>query len=165
MTQTIDALCKFISHGVYVIGVSDSYQENAFTAAWVMQVSFYPLLLAFSINPKNRSYTLLKAGKHCSINVLARDQPALAEHFGRGDIADKMAGFAWQKAKSGVPILSQSLVYFDCAVSHFAPAGDHEIVVCNVLDAGQLNQGSPMLYRDTGNMDGARELYSEPVKT
>jgi flavin reductase (DIM6/NTAB) family NADH-FMN oxidoreductase RutF len=31
-------LCQLITHGVYVIGVSDGKHQNAFTAAWVMQV-------------------------------------------------------------------------------------------------------------------------------
>ena len=37
--------------------------RNAFTAAWVMQVSFDPLLLALSINPHHSSYRLLKEGR------------------------------------------------------------------------------------------------------
>lgn len=164
MSNTIETLCKFISHGVYVIGVNDRKQEHAFTAAWVMQVSFEPLLLAFSINPKHRSYAILQSGEQCTINVLGTTQQDVAAHFGTPGLLDKMAGFEWQRAKSGAPVLSQALVYFDCVVSHFTPAGDHEIVVCNVLDAQQLNPGIPLLYRDTDNMDGARELYTEPFK-
>ncbi len=161
MHPTIDILCKFISHGVYVIGVNDQHQDHAFTAAWVMQVSFEPVMLAFSINPHHRSYTLLNSGQRCSINVLAKNQLALADHFGRSGLANKMQGYDWQRAKSGAPILSESLVYFDCRVSHFTPAGDHEIVVCNVLEAGLLNLGEPMQYRETDNMDGASALYGE----
>ncbi|MEY3881120.1 MAG: hypothetical protein RIQ94_1916 [Pseudomonadota bacterium] len=53
MSENIEALFKQISHGVYVIGVTDGTYQNAFTAAWVMQVSFNPLLLAISINPEH----------------------------------------------------------------------------------------------------------------
>ncbi len=164
MSESIETLCKFISHGVYVIGVNDRHHQHAFTAAWVMQVSFEPLLLAFSINPQHRSYAILKSGGQCSINVLGKDQQAIAAHFGTPGLLDKMAGFEWQHAKSSAPILSQALVYFDCVVSHFAPAGDHEIVVCNVLDARQLTRGVPLLYQETDNMDGASELYTDPLK-
>jgi flavin reductase (DIM6/NTAB) family NADH-FMN oxidoreductase RutF len=44
--------------------------RNAFTAAWVMQVSFDPLLLALSINPHHSSYGLLKEARAFSVNVL-----------------------------------------------------------------------------------------------
>ncbi len=146
-------LVKQISHGVYVIGVSDGCHQNAFTAAWVMQVSFEPLLLAISINPEHYSYQLLQVGGVCSVNVLGQDQYAIAKHFGQSG-KDKMAGFKWQKDITGAPILSESLAYFDCQVSHYADAGDHKIAVCKVVAAAKLNEGQPLLYRQTGNMDG-----------
>jgi flavin reductase (DIM6/NTAB) family NADH-FMN oxidoreductase RutF len=161
MIENPEQLLQQISHGVYVIGVSDGEHQNAFTAAWVMQVSFDPLLLAFSINPEHYSYQLLQAEGICTVNVLGRDQYALAEHFGRSGLKNKMAGFEWRIGKSGAPILLESLVYFDCEVSHYAEAGDHKIAVCKIIDAAILNAGQPLLYSQTGDMDGSSELYSD----
>lgn len=158
MIENPDALFKQISCGVYVIGVSDGERQNAFTAACVMRVSFKPPLLAISINPEHYSYQLLQAGGVCTVNVLGQHQYAIAEHFGRPG-KDKMAGFQWQKVATGAPVLSESLAYFDCQVSHYADAGDHKIVVCKVIAAAQLNQGTPLLYIETGDMDGSSELY------
>jgi flavin reductase (DIM6/NTAB) family NADH-FMN oxidoreductase RutF len=151
-------LLQLITHGVYVIGVRDGERRNAFTAAWVMQVSFDPLLLAVSINPDHYSYRLLKAGGICTVNVLGRDQQAVAEHFGRS-VSDKMAGFDWHAALTGAPILRCSLAYFDCRVSHYADAGDHRIAVCEVLAGATLHPGQPLLYRQTGDMDGSSAFY------
>ena len=158
MIENTDSLFKQISHGVYVIGVSDGSRQNAFTAAWVMQVSFNPPLLAISINPQHYSYQILQAGGICTVNVLGRDQVALAAHFGRSG-EDKMAGFHWQQAETGAPVLSESLAYFDCRVSHYTDAGDHKIVVCKVIAAAGLNEGRPLLYSQTGDMDGSSQLY------
>ena len=158
MVEQIEDLCRLISQGVYVIGVNDGRHRNAFTAAWVMQVSFNPLMLAVSINPEHYSYQLIKAGGVCSINVLGREQLAVAEHFGRS-APDKMAGFEWLEAKTGAPILAESLAYFDCEVSHFTDAGDHRIAVCYVADAAGLHRGVPLLYSQTGDMDGSSGLY------
>ena len=160
MIESPEKLCKQISHGVYIIGVSDGVQQNAFTAAWVMQVSFDPLLLAISINPEHYSYKLLQAGGICTVNVLGQDQYAIAKHFGRSGIQDKMSGFQWQTGQTGAPILSTSLAYFDCEVSHYTNAGDHKLAICKVISAANLNQGRPMLYSQTGDMDGSSELYS-----
>ncbi|MGZ5013807.1 MAG: flavin reductase family protein [Methylobacter sp.] len=158
MIENADALVKQISLGVYVIGVGKGERQNAFTAACVMQVSFDPLLLAISINPKHYSYQLLQESGVCTVNVLGQEQYALAEHFGRS-VKDKMAGFQWQQAETGAPVLSESLAYFDCQVSHYTDAGDHKIAVCKVVAAAKLNQGTPMLYSQTGDMDGSSELY------
>lgn len=158
MIENVAALVKQISHGVYVIGVGAGDRQNAFTAAWVMQVSFDPLLLAISINPKHYSYQLMQESGVCTVNVLGQDQYAIAEHFGRS-APDKMAGFQWRKSETGAPVLSESLAYFDCQVSHYADAGDHKIAVCKVVAAATLNQGRPLLYSQTGDMDGSSGLY------
>ena len=150
----MNELVKQISHGVYVIGVRD----NAFTAAWVMQVSFSPLLLAFSINPQHRSYALLRESGVCAISVLKQNQTALTQHFASSNV-DKMTGYQWQYAVTNAPILSESSAYFDCNVTQFVEAGDHVIVVCEVIDAGYLQQGQPMLYCETGDMDGSSKLF------
>ncbi len=164
MIENAEILVKQISHGVYVIGVGVGEYQNAFTAAWVMQVSFEPLLLAISINPAHYSYQLLQDSGVCTVNVLEQNQYALAEHFGRS-AKDKMVGFKWQTAETGAPVLSESLAYFDCQVSHYADGGDHKIAICKVVAAATLNQGRPMLYSQTGDMDGSSELYenSSPV--
>ena len=60
MTSSIAALFRTLTQGVYVVGVAHGDKRNAFTAAWVMQVSFDPPLLALSINPTHSSYRLLK---------------------------------------------------------------------------------------------------------
>lgn len=156
-------LFNAISHGVYVIGVSDGERQNAFTAACVMLVSFDPLLIALSINPQHYSYKLLKAGGICSVNVLAKDQLHLAEHFGTPGRRDKMSGHQWRRAKTGAPILSAAVAYFDCQVSHYCAAGDHQLAVCRVVAADVLNPGEPMLYRETGDMDGSSQLYPDSV--
>ena len=44
MSDSIAALFQRLTQGVYVVGVAHADVRNAFTAAWVMQVSFDPLL-------------------------------------------------------------------------------------------------------------------------
>ena len=159
MRNNIVELMQQISCGVYVIGVSDGLEENAFTASWVMQVSFEPLLLAFSINSKHYSYQLLKKGGICSINVLSQAQQNEAEFFSRSHNKCKMKSHQWQKIKTGAPILMNSSAYFDCKVSHYSEAGDHEIVICDVVEAEILKVAAPLLYVNTLDLDGGNKNY------
>ncbi len=159
MIKDAEAIFKHITQGVYVISVNNGEQQNAFTAAWVMQVSFNPLLICFSINPTHHSYSLLQQNGKCCISVLANDQYVTADHFGRSNIEDKMAGYSWLKTETQAPALADSLAYFDCRVDHYSDAGDHKLVICEVIDAAILNAGEPMLYNDTDNMDKSSALY------
>jgi flavin reductase (DIM6/NTAB) family NADH-FMN oxidoreductase RutF len=42
MSGTIAALFQRLTQGVYVVGVARGEVHNAFTAAWIMQVSYIP---------------------------------------------------------------------------------------------------------------------------
>jgi flavin reductase (DIM6/NTAB) family NADH-FMN oxidoreductase RutF len=74
MTNGVAELFKRISLGVYVVGVTDGHRKSAFTAAWVTQVSFKPLMLAISVNPHSSTFPLLESSQTFSVNVLAEDQ-------------------------------------------------------------------------------------------
>ena len=161
----IAALFHQLTLGVYVVGVADAGRRDGFTAAWVMQVSFDPLLLAVSINPGNASYPLLRGGGGFAISVLKRGQLELARRFGTqsGRDHDKLAGVRWWPGRHGAPILEDALAYFDCALSGSMRSGDHELVLGRVIDGRILaHDVEPMRYADTGDMDGSGALY--PVK-
>jgi integrase len=74
MSGSIAALFQRLTQGVYVVGVARGETRDAFTAAWVMQVSYDPLLLALSVNTNHSSYRLLKEGRLFSVNVLKKGQ-------------------------------------------------------------------------------------------
>jgi flavin reductase (DIM6/NTAB) family NADH-FMN oxidoreductase RutF len=105
--QEIAALFRRLTSGVYVVGVAQGDRRNAFTAAWVMQVSFQPPLLALAIHPEHASYPLLLAGGAFAISVLQRGQLDLARAFGTrsGREADKLAGVRWRAAGPRAPVL------------------------------------------------------------
>ena len=158
----IAALFHRLSYGVYVVGVAAGDRRDGFTAAWVMQASFDPLLLALSINSSNASYELLHAGGGFTVNVLKQGQLDLARRFGTrsGRDEDKLAGIRWRPGRAGAPILEQALAYFDCEIAGRHRAGDHELVLGQVVGGKILDPGAaPLTYADTGDMDGSADLY------
>jgi flavin reductase (DIM6/NTAB) family NADH-FMN oxidoreductase RutF len=158
----IAALFHRLSYGVYVVGVAAGDRRDGFTAAWVMQTSFDPLLLALSVNPDNASYELLHGGGGFTVNVLKQGQLELARRFGTrsGRNEDKLAGVRWKPGRTGAPILEQALAYFDCELTGRHRAGDHELVLGRVVDGTILDPAAaPLTYADTGDMDGSSPLY------
>jgi flavin reductase (DIM6/NTAB) family NADH-FMN oxidoreductase RutF len=148
--------------GVYVIGASDGQRKDAFTAAWIMQASFDPLLLAISINPDNASYELLHASGCFTVNILKQDQLDLARHFGTksGRDQDKLARMRTRAGRAGAPILEDALAYFECELEGRTRAGDHELVLGRVVDGRILDpKAAPLTYAATGDMDGSSALY------
>ncbi len=158
----IEAAFRRLTLGVYVVSVAGNGRADAFTAAWVMQASFDPLLLALSINREHASYPLLHAGGGFVVNVLKQEQLDLARAFGTlsGRDRDKLAPVRWRPGRGGAPILEEALGYFDCRLEGSMPAGDHDLVLGRVLEARLLDpEAVPLTYRETGDMDGSSALY------
>jgi flavin reductase (DIM6/NTAB) family NADH-FMN oxidoreductase RutF len=158
----LPALFRRLTLGVYVVGVTDGQRSDAFTAAWVMQVSFNPLLLAVSINPDNASYELLHASGWFTVNVLKRGQLDLARRLGTrsGRSEDKLKDIPVGAGRAGTPILTDALAYFECELMGRTRAGDHELVLGRVVEGRILDDAAvPLTYAETGDMDGSSALY------
>ena len=162
MTYEVADFMQTISTGVYVIGVCDGRRANAFTASSVVPVSFKPVMVAVAVGVEHASRPVLHAGRAFTINVLKREQIEVARHFGTvsGAVANKLADIRWRPGLSGAPILLDALAYIECELASTVAAGDHELALGRVIDGGVLARDErPLLYRDTRNLDGARDLY------
>jgi len=97
-----------------------------------------------------------------AVSILSHGQLELARHFGTqsGRAVDKLAGRRWQPAHGGAPVLLDALGYLECGLVGRYPAGDHELVLGQVV-GGRLftPMALPMTYAETGNLDGSAELY------
>ena len=163
--ETVDdvaGLFRRLTLGVYAVGVTDGQRRDAFTAAWIMQASFDPLILAVSINPANASYELLHATGSFTVNVLKQGQLELARRLGTrsGRNEDKLASLRSRPGRLGSPILEDALAYFECELMGRTRAGDHELVLGRVVDGKILDRDArPLIYAETGDMDGSSALY------
>jgi len=162
INSSMVALFRKLTLGVYVIGVTDGVNRDAFTASSVTQVSYSPLMLSLAINPEHAAYGLLMTGRTWTINVLRDNQIELARRFGTASRPgfNKMNGMTWGSGRLGAPFLIAGLAYFDCKLAAEYPAGDHKIIVGHVINGKLLaTQADPLSYADTGNLDQSAQLY------
>lgn len=165
MASEIYKLFQTLTHGVYIIGVGAGKELNAFTAAWVMQASFQPLMVALSINNKHRSHHLLQQFGVFTVNVLPSNRLDLAEHFGRPATAQKLNSIDWFAKTTSAPVLGDAISYFECETREQCHAGDHIIVTGEVIDGAILNMDEkPMTYEQTGDMDGSLAFFPESFR-
>jgi flavin reductase (DIM6/NTAB) family NADH-FMN oxidoreductase RutF len=156
------SVLRHLTNGIYVIGVAHGGRASAFTAAWLTQVSFDPLLVALSINPGHASFPLMKQSRAFSVSVIGRGRLDLAKHFGTrsGRDVDKLGGVRWHSSPLGLPIVSEAAAWLDCRLTDAMSAGDHELVVARLTGGGVLDTTlAPMAYAETGDLDGSAALY------
>ena len=155
-------LFRRLTSGVYVITAAHGSRQGGFTAAWVTQVSFDPLLVAVSINPANATWPLIARNRAFAISVLASGDLETVRHFGlqSGRDVDKFRGVRTLAAPDGSPILADAVSWLGCHIDQQFPAGDHIVVVARVVAGDVLNpEIVPMRYAETGNVDGSAGLF------
>ena len=142
-----------IPHGVYIVGVKQDSQLNAFTATWLTQVSFTPPLLALGIKKDSRSFEMIKHGRVFSVNLLGKDQKPVAEHFVKPAtvVGEKLKEVRYRTGATGTPILEDAIAYVECQVREIANEhGDHAIIIGEVVEAGVSKDEPALTLMDTG---------------
>ena len=142
-----------IPHGLYIVGVKLDAQLNAFTGSWLTQVSFTPPLVALGVRRDSHSFEMIKASRVFSVNILGKDQKALAEHFVKpaAVVGEKLQGVAHQPGITGAPILREAIAFFECRVREIAnESGDHAVVIGEVVEAGVHKDEPSLTLMDTG---------------
>jgi flavin reductase (DIM6/NTAB) family NADH-FMN oxidoreductase RutF len=160
-------LFRRLTNGVYVVTASHNGKSDGFTAAWVTQVAFEPLLVAISINPGNATWPLVQASGRFVVNVLRGGQLAIARQFGTasGRDVDKLSTVRTVVNGTDAIVLSDAAAWFDCRVEQQVPAGDHVVVIARVVDGDVIDSvAAPMHYSDTGDMDGSAALYPPTIR-
>ena len=108
-------------------------------------VSLDPPLVAFCPDKRSSSWPQIeKAGRFC-VNLLASDQGGTCGSFAsRG--GDKFAGVDYAISENGVPVLAGVLASIECEVHSVIEAGDHYIVLGQVLAMDAREEGNPLLF-------------------
>ena len=142
-----------IPHGVYIVGVKQGEQLNAFTATWLTQVSFTPPLIALGIKQDSHSLAMIKQDRVFSVNLLGKDQKGIAEHFVKpaAVVGEKLKDVRHRAGTTGAPILEEAIAYIECEVREIAnERGDHAIVIGEVVEAGVPRDEPALTLMDTG---------------
>jgi len=151
--QAKKTILRKIPHGVYIVGVKEGDQHNAFTGTWLTQVSFTPPLVAVGIKKDSRSLKMIKADGVFSVNFLRKDQKSIAEHFVKpaSVVGEKLKKVKYHEGSTGAPILDEVLGFIECKVREIANEhGDHAVVIGEVVEAGNNADEPALALFDTG---------------
>jgi flavin reductase (DIM6/NTAB) family NADH-FMN oxidoreductase RutF len=100
---------------------------NSFTS-----VSLDPPLVLVCIDRLASSHDPLVEGGSFVVNVLAREQMALATRFASEPSAGRFDGVMWDEGPLGDPVLPDAVAWLACSLEAVHAAGDHSILVGRV---------------------------------
>ena len=140
-----------IPYGLYVIGVKDGDACHAFTGSWFSQCSMKPPRVMLGVRHGTHSSDMLKKGRAFSVNLVAKEDRKILEQFFKPTPAhgDRFGELGFALKVTGTPILDAAIAYLECEVKEILDAGDHSIVVGEVLEAEVRRDESPLVMGDT----------------
>jgi flavin reductase (DIM6/NTAB) family NADH-FMN oxidoreductase RutF len=143
--------------GLYVLGSAAGGRRNLMTLNWAMQVGVEPKLIAVSVELAALTHGLVQQGGCFSLNLIRREDRAVVRKFVKplDDSGEEgvLAGFPVFTAASGAPILAASAAWLDCAVTASLPFGSHTLFVGEVVDCGDLAEGTEILRMEDTRMN------------
>jgi flavin reductase (DIM6/NTAB) family NADH-FMN oxidoreductase RutF len=139
------ALGMFATGVTIVTARTAEGQVIGLTANSFNSVSLEPPLVLWSLSQAAASLPVFRAGSHYAINVLAKDQKALAERFAqRGN--DRWNGVSFIDGHGGAPLLEGAAATFECFNRSRYEEGDHVIFVGEVERCNWRTGASPLLF-------------------
>ncbi|MGW7054331.1 flavin reductase family protein [Streptomyces sp. NPDC054887] len=142
--------------GVAVITARGEERPVGFTATSLSSVSADPPMVSFGVGAGSSSWPVLAEAGYVGVHILAEDQMELAATFARSG-ADRFAPpTRWRTGPEGVPVLDGVLAWLVCRVVARVPAGDHRIVLGQVVAGDPAGAGRPLLYHQ-GRFNALRD--------
>lgn len=109
-------------------------------------VSLNPPLLLFSVANSSFNLEAFTKSKSFILNVLSTKQLDLAKEFARSQNHKKWEIEKYHSTKLGNIVFENSLGYFECKKHQIIAAGDHHVIIGEIIDFAKLQQHDPLLY-------------------
>lgn len=107
-------------------------------------VSIDPLMILWSIDKRVSSYEPFTKADKFAVHVLADDQGDICSLFAMKG-TDRFGSCEWKTSEHGLPIISGALGVLQCKTHQVVEAGDHSILIGEVIDIVS-EQKDPLLY-------------------
>jgi flavin reductase (DIM6/NTAB) family NADH-FMN oxidoreductase RutF len=143
--QQFRRICGKFASGITVATVLDAAgAPHGMTANSFTSVSLNPPLVLVCVDHRARILEHFRIGEHFGVNILGASQRHFSDKFA-GSGYDRFEGVEWHAGQTGVPLLPDVLATIECARMKVVTAGDHDIVIGEVLHAN-CQDGDPLVF-------------------
>ena len=131
--------------GVTVVTAHTQGQDWGMTCNSFNTVSLDPAMVLWSVRKASLSHkAFIHAGGYM-VNVLGAQQKDVALKFAQGTQTDRFADQHLVRGVNQHPRLEAVIAWFDCRIAQVVSAGDHDILIGEVLDFG-VHAGHGLAY-------------------
>lgn len=135
---------------VVVVTIGDEIGIRGITVGSFTSVSLNPPLVSFNINEASQMYERITPAEYFAVHVMGEEQTGIANRFALPDVSDdvQFEGLSYTRDATGVPVLADALAVLHCRMFAWYTAGDHAIIIGEVLSVENQREGAPVVYQD-----------------
>ena len=142
---TFRSVMGAVPTAVTVLTIVDAHGvDRGMTVGAFSSVSLEPPLILACIGNDATIAAPMRDVTHFGVSVLAEGQEALSRLFADTE-ARTFAGVPHHRGAHGLPLLDGAAAHLECRITARHPAGDHAIVVAEVL-AAMATQHPPLVH-------------------
>lgn len=132
---------------VNVVTTRSGSERYGFTASAVCSVSDTPATLLVCINRASSCFHAFGNTRHFCVNTLMPGQEDISNLFGgRTPSEDRFALGEWTEGLTGVPVLANASVSFECEFTNAVNEATHRVLFGRVIDIRENEEQATLLY-------------------
>lgn len=136
-----------LGSAVSVVTTTSGGNRYGFTASAVCSVSDTPATLLVCLNRASSTFRAFENARYFCVNTLMPGQESISDVFGgRSPTTDRFAVGDWTQGLTGVPILSNASVSFECELTHALDEATHRIFFGRIIDIRENEEKAALLY-------------------
>lgn len=122
-------------------------KRYGFTASAVCSVSDTPPTLLVCINRASSCFPVFENTRHFCVNTLMPGHEEISDLFGgRTPTDDRFAFGEWREGLTGIPVLTNASVSFECELTNAVDEATHRILFGRVIDIRENEEQATLLY-------------------
>lgn len=139
--------------GIAVAGcIGTDNQPVAITINSFTSVSLTPPLVLWCLENRASSYPAFMAAPSYSVSILSSEQQRVSNRFASFE-GEPLSDGEFETWQTGAPVLKDRLAAFDCKIVDRHKAGDHVILVGEVVQFDSY-EGHPLIYFASNYYEG-----------
>ena len=136
-----------LGSGVSVVTTLSAGKRCGFTASAVCSVSDTPPTLLVCINRASSCFPAFENARHFCVNTLMPGQEYLSNLFGgKTSTEDRFALGDWREGLTGVPVLANASVSFECELTNAVDEASHRVLFGRVIVIHKNEEQATLLY-------------------
>jgi flavin reductase (DIM6/NTAB) family NADH-FMN oxidoreductase RutF len=140
---------SFPSAVVAVAAVVDGTPTVMIATSFTVGVSYDPPMCMFAAQKSSTTWPLLSQADCVGISILGTRHQAHIRQLGSRKSANRLDGIDWTQLPSGAITLYDAPMWLECSIASQVEAGDHHVVLFDVIGSSLINEHEPLIYHNT----------------